>query len=925
MTNIWYGSLLLLLSCLATDGLAADKTEGEDTSVNIKFDDVNESEEPEDGAFPYAPPIEQLFSNPAIAHGLASGADALNRSVESLMDSLFYSILDSEKNFYMTDDAWFNTTLKRDVYSTPSGAFVVMDRFQLGPRYAKELWRLHNVPISLGIDGTVEVLQIYLRTDGMRLAEQDELSPPRRWLNSWFGLLPLASTVMPPSFNQNELYDPLTELKTPFTFPLDLEGFYSMPVGSIRSYALSGGVQVGADLGGAQGQDSRETLDRVGGLTMTVPYAIFKRGEHRINVLRRSEHSAWIGVKDLRRVGHSISPFIGTKYSVFRAALAAKIFDWDWVWAGVPIAVLPVDLNFEQAIADLFDQVYEYDMRNPSAREAYEAAVKGDFVPSKLRYLDQKEKGVDTGVTFHFARVQDRKEEISRNGPNLAVYRRERKRDHGEAEIEITDPDGKFYILESSLAVEDKNWDVLVGDEQGRVNQSVEMKVRRVVPSNTDGDLATGHASYTYAFEADPDPYRLTMSLSIQDRYLDTVEYYEYLDDIRFFTGLDLETTPKIRLRDPEVEEERRRSIYFAEPTNEAVNVHVTPTYLGRFGAQATLSFSTQQLERIIATPEDDMWASFARAFGADDNEWRQEDVRHSFAHQLNWYKSFFLFPTRLLNIRISQADAIKESTQAIKELLLLKTLTTPQDKLDAFNRLLDSDYPRHLAHVLLDLANPADVPRRVTFSAQPKGAARHEVKTAYGKLNGMVFKAGPVFPEPTRYARAKTKLANFYLDQPRESSSKPHILTIEVHAKPVPASVRSLEEEPDTNVQEIDRNARHVFVTVTASGLNKDAEAKLYVRVAQAGKIKIGKLELAEKVLQLAPKEAIGATSDVLTYEFYLTGPLSPLSNFMLNQAVGSGDEFLVTLGVSRDGTVWSDERALEFRFEKGRLSPAN
>ena len=44
-----------------------------------------------------------------------------------------------------------------------------------------------------------------------------------------------------------------------------------------------------------------------------------------------------------------------------------------------------------------------------------------------------------------------------------------------EAEVEITDQDGKFYVLESSLDVSDKNADVLVGEEEGRVQQTVEM------------------------------------------------------------------------------------------------------------------------------------------------------------------------------------------------------------------------------------------------------------------------------------------------------------------------------------------------------------------------------------------------------------------------------------------------------------------
>src|SRR5690606_33305864 len=133
------------------------------TTVSVDFDEAPQ-EELRDDAF-YARPIEQAFKNSPIAVGLASGADAINRSVESLMDSLFYSLLDNEANLRIyEDEAWFNTRMSRELYSTPSGAYVVVERIGFGPRYGKELWRVQDVPVSIGIDNSVEVLQIYLRT-----------------------------------------------------------------------------------------------------------------------------------------------------------------------------------------------------------------------------------------------------------------------------------------------------------------------------------------------------------------------------------------------------------------------------------------------------------------------------------------------------------------------------------------------------------------------------------------------------------------------------------------------------------------------------------------------------------------------------------------------------------------------------------------
>jgi hypothetical protein len=885
---------------------AAPPPSTDDAKVHIEFDERSEPDE--DATQSYFQPIEQLFQNPAIATGIASGADALNRSVESLMDSLFYSLLDNEQNFHVTDDFWYTAALKRDVYSTPAGAYVIVERFALGPRYAKELWRVHNVPVSLGVDGTVEVLQVYLRTDGMRVAEQEELSTWRRWTNNWFGLLPLMSAVLPPSFNQNELYDPVRQLETPFVFPLTIDGFYSMPVGSIRSYSLSGGVQLPIDVAGLLDQDSREALDRAGGLKATMPYTVFKRGEHRINVLRHGEHSAWVGLKDLSRMGHSLSPAIGNRFFILQGALAARVLDWKWVWAGVPFAVLPIDVSIEKAVADLFDQVYEYDLRNPLAQEAYKAAVQGDFVPSRDRYLDAREKGLSTGVTFHFARTQGRKEDVTKNGPNLAVFRSQRGKGVESAEVEITDQEGKFHVLEASQEVSDKTWDILVGEEEKRYQDTVEMKVKRVVDKDDP-------ERYTFVFDTDPDPTTLTMGLNIQDRYVDVDEYEGYLEDLRYFTALPIENVPQLDRTDPELERGRRRSGFFTEPGDAVTFLHVPSTYLGRFGAQALMSFSSAQLDRIASASEAAKWAAFAKAYGLDPHEWADEATRLSFSHQARWFTAFFLYPLRLVNIRIASVDAIKEATNAIQRLGEIDKLQTPVEKLAAFRALLDTDHPERLARAFLLLGDLGRVPRRVSFSAQPKGSARHEIKTLYGKLNGVVVRGGPPFPEPGRYARAKQKLAAFYLDQPRDAEDKPRVTRIDVSTRLLPAG---------SPIAPGERARPYVYVELSVANVPPGKPVKLYARVEQAGRIKIGKLELAEKVIELPPAVPDDhAKLDTQDFGFYMTGPLSPLTSFLFDQAVAAGDELLVTVAASADGVVWSDDRSLEFRVVNGRLEP--
>ncbi len=931
--------LALTLGLFAATAFAQDGAEPEtrdrhygeaverDGSVIIDYKPSTEEETLDEPT--YLQPIEQLLANPALITSLASNADAINRSVESVMDSLFYSLLDNERAFKLTEHSWILGSMKRDVYSAPSGSYVVVDRVALGPRYARELTRVHGMPISLGIDGTVEVAQIYLRNDGMRLAQQDALPTWRRWLNNWFGLVPLLSVGLPPSFNQNEMYDPLRQIETPFVFPLDAGSFYDMAIGSIRSYSVSGGVQVPVDFGGILDRSSRDLLLKIGNLSATVPYAVFKRGDYRINVLRRGEHSAWVGLKETSRAGHIVSPFVGSQYFLLKGALAATFFGWHWVWPGISVGVLPVNLALEQAFAKLYDQVYEYDLRKLPAREAYENAVRGDFLPSRERYLDAKEKGEDTGVTFHFTRTQQRLEEIVRNGPNFVVFKRERQGELNDSEIEITDVDGKFYVLETSRETNDKIADVLVGEEERRIQQAVAMKVRRVLeenPQDKDPD-------FSYVFDAGPDPIGLAVNLSIQDRYIDVGEYDDYIADLRFFSKLPLEDVPSLPLKDRELENAWRRRQFYAEPTQNIAVPHVPATHLGRFGAQTSMHFSTAAINRILEQPLGEKWRAFAKAFGADEVAWSSADKRASMGHSAQWFKAFLLFPLRLFNVRVAAADAIKETERAIGAMERVRLLESPRAKLDEFRILLDTDHPERLVRALLELAELDSVPRRVSFSVQPKGAARQAIRDAFRKLDGMIFTGGGDFPEPTRYARSKKKLANFYLDQPRDADSKPNVARVLVGTKPIPESVRNLSVDPEDGEEAgLDRTQEYVHLTISVSQVPPRSGVKLYVRVDQAGKIKIGKLALAEKVLELpSPDEAQteviqakdGSMHSASLYEFFLSGPLSPLTSFMFDRSIKDGEELQVTLAVSADGNVWSDERVAEFRYTKGRLEP--
>lgn len=911
------------ISVFAQESSVRQKSESDSGGVHIEFDPVDDSSVSKE--MRYTPPIQTIASNPVIAMTLASGADAINRSVDSLMDSLFYSLLDNERLVSINDDVWFQLGLNREVYSTSSGSFVVFDRFRVGPNYLKELARFHDVPIKLGVDANTEILQIYLRSDGLRVHELEKLSFWRKAVNQWFGFLPFLAAVLPPSFNQNELYDPLKQAYTPFSFPFDVRGFYEMPIGSIRSYAISGGARIFAELGERIPSEGREFLERVGKFRAPLPYSVFVRGEHRINVLRRGENIAWVGIKNIRRTGHAITSLIGDRFDVLRGSISAKIGRWNWIWQGRPVNILPIDLNIEQAFGAFFDQVYEFDLTMAPAREAYKAAVKGDFVPSRLRYLEAKEQKKTTGVDFHFARNQSRREFVFDNGPNVALLRTRRSSGLGKADVEVTDKEGKFYILEASHDVSDQSWNVLVGEKEKRFQQSVELRVKKVIKQDKVDNSDTLKERHFYVFDSGPDPYRLTVVLNIQDRNVVGSDLADYIKILRDVSGLALEQLPSVKVRDPIAESEYRRTRFFSGPDLIPFSLHVTPAFLGRFGAQLLMSFSGKDLEQILESSEDEVLAAFAEANNLDKRLWAEKVTNYSFFDFLWAMSSYVIAPLRLINLRWEKIDAMKEGMNLVHSLRILKKKVSPEEMLEGFGRLIDTSYPGSLLKSLLLLADSNKVSRRIVFSTESKGRGSEEEKQAFSKMNNMVFTGGRPVPAPSRYSRSKEKLAGFYLDRPQGGENRPQILRIDVVSREVPTSLQFLQggtvgwsqwDPHDAGIQD-----RHVLMNVVVKGAPTVGSIKLFIKIEQAGRLKVGKLELAERVVEVPRLSMTNEPVDKGSYELYLTGPLSPLKGFLLDRAVRQGDQFHVSVSCSIDGVEWGDSRSFEFIYENGKL----
>lgn len=839
------------------------------TEITVEFDDSSTPPEEEKSLTG----VERIFRNPALASGLASGAINLNRSINSLMEGLFYNLMDNELVFDVTESSSVNLGINRDVYEANEGTYVVVDRVGLGPRFGAPISSFYGLPITLGGQGTASVLDIYLRSDGQRYAEEVDIPVWRKWVNNWFGILPLLTAILPPSFNSNEMYDPLGELETPFLFPINSERALTMPVGNLRSYSISAVIHTGLDFLAKKATYFESELGE--SFDVRMPFKIFKEGEHRIGVLRRSDDVFWVGLSSADRLGAQLEGAISRVFYIF-----------DKIAKGccqVPAVILPVDVGFTNAKVLNYDLLFEFDFKRVDARLAFEKAVRGDF--SLAEAMSRNEM---TGVKFHFSRKAHGREKSGRVAQNIFVVRKSRDVFSSAMEVTTEDPSGRFYLLEGKSQTEDSSWDALVGPERYTYENRISIRVKKGEAGNLVYDASA------------PDAMNLILGLNISDRYVDSLEYRSYMERIRKFVRLPLKGVPDIPVRDEILEKRYHEKLFFMNPLKLAQQMSVTPTHLGRLDIDAAIYFSLETLKVIQGASDYDIALAFAKSFGYPD----------AFAFVLLDAKAFdslwreiadyVVFPLKLAGLNIEDVGVVREYRLFLSTLRRLGNSEGPQDRMEAILQVLDTDYPAEIAEVLLALGG-SEVPRAVTFKVKAKGKASAEIKDKFRSLNNKKFRSVAKLPPDNRYSAIREKLAKFN-----------------------PRAMREWRIRPTISVLKLFTDSDHLLNLVLGIPKAQLGAPKVFLRIEQAGSVDVGRFVLFEGVVNLESRSMVklsGGNSDKAYYQIRLNGEDGVAEGFIFDQAINLGGEFITAISVSHNGNLWSYDRQIKFGYQDGKI----
>lgn len=851
-------------------------------------------------------PIDRLFRNPVLAAGLLSGADEINKSIDNLMESIFYNLLDNKLKYPLAGPVTGNISFTRDLYNARDGAYVVIDRFGLGPEYSREVYRYNDIPVLLGASQSTDVYDIYLRTDPMRITENKTLPFWRVALNNWFGALPLLEAILPPSFNPNEMYDPLNRFETPFTFPLSIDAAKSMDIGSIKSYSINGGINLGLEVAqGIHGFKDQVMTGRTA-LEMKLPYTVFRTGEYRINVLKKDSNTVLVGVMDSTRLGHRIETKLGKMYFLLSKTIP--------LWRGMPAPLFPVDFAVEEIIGDLFGRVYSFDLRNEEAQTAFIEAVHGNFAAAQVSWLRSKEESLDTGVKFFYTKNEKRLETGFATGHNVYLTSRRTNRTHSEAEIEINDASGKYFILEAKEDSDQRHWDMLTGREETNVTLQADLMVRKVVEKELDDKTIKSR----YEFIAEGNPIDITFNLSLNDKFVETEELESYLMTLSKFTQLNFSGLPQFSTRETSQLSRRRREVFFNHDNSTQHRLHVTPTHLGQFEGYASIKMTNDHLSALASLPRIDLWKKFCLAFAVES-----EDTCLLWEKSLAWrnlyrMRKYVTLPLRLIDYKFRDADAVDEIERAIASLKKFYTATTPPDKQRAIRELFATEYPLETVEALLLSSDLSQVPRSCEIQTKPKGHASDEVKDKFKSMDGHRFTSERPFPPALRYDSTKDTERKFDPANLAFVGSKPRVRRITLYKddevkKSVTSQVNSAEVKP---------SAPALATKIAVSKIGGSERISVYVKLEQSGRVQLAKLKLFEDVIEVPlPADGLGGGLDKTNFMIKISGPSSLLANVVSEESLAAGGEFKLTLAVSSNGLIWSDEKSLEFRIEGGEL----
>jgi len=328
----------------------------------------------------------ELIDSPALRHALSAGTFAANTAVTNAMDALFYSLLDRTWPLNKSRFTTLETGIERNLTRLPDKSYLVIDRVMIGPRMSRQIIPAAPFGIGAAVAAGSYFYEFYLTHDAERLNEGSRNLKNKFSAMNWFGILPFLTRILPPSFDPNELYNPMRVFSVPLKVPLNRKHLQEMQENTIRSYAIKGTVSF--PMTHAWLQEKLPSIAKKTALAGSLPIYIYANAEARVSVHKQSENQFKISLSNIQTEGSNIGLEIGKMFYAF--GLKASEF----TWKGVPVAIFPLRMSFDTHMLQEHTLVRNINLNEDIPDEALAKALTGNFNDLDLSCLSCKRTDV---------------------------------------------------------------------------------------------------------------------------------------------------------------------------------------------------------------------------------------------------------------------------------------------------------------------------------------------------------------------------------------------------------------------------------------------------------------------------------------------------------------------------------------------------
>lgn len=820
----------------------------------------------------FLPQFEHILSQ-TVGRGVTSGTSAINNNLDSLMNSIFYNLLNNNFSQNITSYLTFNENLSRAFFTTDLGKIIIIEQFKIGPEYLNKIGNIIKLPIHLGSKGSLTITKIYPSSDLQRNLTKQQVPTFRFWANNWFGLLNLAEKILPPIFEAAKLYDPISYIKTPFEFPINLQRFNQMQTGTVISYSFNGGITLPFSLNDPSPKEStKQSWWKKANYLL--PYSIFVHGEFKISVFKSSKKIALVGLSTKKQLGHSLGGLIGTTFYLLKDSFS--------FFSGLPAAFTLVDVSASNYFIKNYNQIYKFDLSKKIDLDNYKRAIGGDFTSSKNSSKIDK-KNIELEKTS-FSMVKNTK-----NTKNfLLTYGVEKVKNIASSKTKINGLNNSDLILEVNINQTDRSTNILTGPENYNISGQLSLNVKDLPSINKN------KKAIVFNSDKNIDKYQLILKIKINDKIANSYDYYDYIKTVKDFSNLDITDYPAVPKVEKGTDALRRKRLIFSSPSDVVLDIHNTSTNVGSINISGTISFNENMLTKIIDSSEQNLNLAFSQAFEIKG----PIELPPNFLTQL---PSTLLYPLRVFNIRIPSIDAYPEIERNVLILKEINSKSTPLEIQKSFNRLFNTDYTLQLIKGLHNILKDQEAPARIRFFIKPNNQLTGKLKDDFLKLNNRSFNSKAKFPKAAVSSLSQEKIATFSPDgvgKANQIKTSLNKLTIRNDFSLV-VSVNNVEENKPTLFLffEIDTIKKFHF-------MNKEV-LKDITTIRPTTQFKKGKREYYLDLIPISTKRI----------KDYPINYLNKTIGFEQNQ------KYKIKVSISQDKKNWSEFREINIVYKNGTV----